>query len=165
MHKTKGGLSTPCPSIPVGLQKESRWPPSVLSAFQGCTGLVQSCSGLPHTFVMTVIPFACTEWKSVPGEEEQRLGGCKPPCCGLQGVSGCVLGGAAFLFSPIETHVVPQTAGRSRGSKPTAGVLRAHRDPGEVALQKWSCYLAPCESASAADTTIYLDFSRNQAQS
>lgn len=39
-------------------------------------------------------------------------------------------------------------------------------DPREVIQPKISRYLTPCESVSAEDTTIYLDFfSRNQVQS
>lgn len=105
---------------------------------QDCPSLLWFHSWLPHIFFMTVIPFACVEWKSVPRETEQRLGALSHHCCGLWGVSGDVFGGVAFLFPPVGMHFVPQTTGQS---KPTAGVGSNHpaphsTDPGELSYRK-----------------------------
>lgn len=104
---------------------------------QDCLRLLWFHSWLPHIF-HDCDPFClcCMEISSQRGGTKS---GCfKPTCCGLQGVSGDVFGGAAFLFPPVGIHVVTQT---TRQSKPTAGVGSNHpvphsTDPGELGYRK-----------------------------
>lgn len=128
----------PCPSVP----KESCWPPNVLPAPQTTHPGLSQAAVVPllassHIF-HDCDPFCLCGVEICSQGGGTKAGRFKPPCCGLRGVSGDVFGGAAFLFSPVGMHVVPQTIGQS---KPTAGVGSNRpaphaTDPGELRYRK-----------------------------
>lgn len=126
------------PSVP----KESCWPRNVLPAPQPThPGLSRAAvvplSASSHIFHGCDLFSLCGV--GICSQGGGTKAGCfKPPCCGLWGVSGDVSGGAAFLFPPVGTHVVPQTTGQSN---PTAGVGSNHpaphsTEPGEQGCTK-----------------------------
>lgn len=92
---------------------------------QDCPRLLCSHSWLPHIFFMTVIPFACVEWKAVSREEEQRLGALSYHAEGFGEFLVMFLEELPFS-APVGIHVVPQTTGQS---KPTPGVGSNHPAP------------------------------------
>lgn len=126
MHKTKGVLSTRCPSVPVGLQEESCWPPSVLPAPRPSTPGLRWAGVVPLWASSPIFhdchPFRLCGVETVSWGGGTKAGCFKPPCCGLQGVSDYVLGEATFLFSPIETCCATNHRANSQQIKLTAGV-------------------------------------------
>lgn len=93
---------------------------------QDCPRLLWSHSWLPHTFFMTVIPFACVEWKSVPREEEQRLGALSHHAVGFGEFLVTSLEELPFSFLPLECTLCRKPQGRANPLQVWAATALLH---------------------------------------
>lgn len=75
---------------------------------------------------MTVIPFACVEWKSVPREEEQRLGALSHHAVGFREFLVTSLEELPFSFLPLECTLCRKPQGRANPLQVWAATALLH---------------------------------------